>query len=284
MKSLKINLSIVALLLIAIGCKSKGKDEQLASPPGYNISNPVIINLKTALDEISGIFYYPKDTAVFAIVDEIGALYKIYLRNPIEIKEWSFGKDGDYEDMVLHDSTFYVLQSSGRIAKFKVEKPDSIPVESLRLGLEGKNEFESLYYDDSYQKLIMICKNCKGDKDEVKAYGLDPLTSAFTPGPIYSIKAHKVLSRLQEDRKELKPSAAAIHPLTKDLYIVSSVNKALIIASRDGKVHSVYALDPKVFKQPEGITFTPTGDMLISNEAAEVGSGNILIFKYKPKG
>jgi hypothetical protein len=280
----KVSILFASVLIILSACKSSSKKDGYESPPGYDLNKPVIINLKSALDEISGIYYYPKDTSVFAIVDEIGVLYKIYLRNPIEIKDWSFGKDGDYEDVVLHDSTFYALQSNGRIVKFKIKTPDSIGVEGFKISLEGKSEFESLYFDDSYQKLIMICKNCKGDKDEVKAYGFDPVSNTFAADPIFSIKARKVLRRLEDDKKDLKPSAAAIHPLTKDLYIVSSVNKALIIASREGKVHSVYPLDPKLFKQPEGIAFTPAGDMLISNEAAEVGPGNILIFKYKPKG
>jgi hypothetical protein len=35
-----------------------------------------------------------------------------------------------------------------------------------------------------------------------------------------------------------------------------------------------------LFKQPEGITFTPKGDMIISNEAADRGVAEILLFKY----
>jgi hypothetical protein len=81
--------------------------------------------------------------------------------------------------------------------------------------------------------------------------------------------------------EKFKPSAAAIHPLTKELYIVSSVNKALVIADRNGKVRKVYRLDPGIFKQPEGITFSPAGDLFISNEAADVGAANILIYKTK---
>ena len=41
-----------------------------------------------------------------------------------------------------------------------------------------------------------------------------------------------------------------------------------------------YRIDPKLFKQPEGMTFTPKGDLIISNEAANSGAADILIFKY----
>ncbi len=43
-------------------------------------------------------------------------------------------------------------------------------------------------------------------------------------------------------------------------------------------------LDPIIFKQPEGITFTPWGDLLISNEAVDkYGNATLLIFKPKKK-
>jgi hypothetical protein len=92
-----------------------------------------------------------------------------------------------------------------------------------------------------------------------------------------------IAEKLGLDKMKLKPSAAAIHPLTKELYIISSINKALIIADRDGNVKEAYPIDPVLFKQPEGLTFAPSGDLIISNEVAEVGSPNILIFKYKEK-
>ena len=93
-------------------------------------------------------------------------------------------------------------------------------------------------------------------------------------------------SREKSTDKKLhfKPSAAAINPVINELYILASVNNLLVTADRKGNVKEVYNLDPKIFKQPEGITFTPTGDLLISNEAALTGAANILIYKRKKKG
>ncbi|MDQ3844123.1 MAG: SdiA-regulated family protein, partial [Bacteroidota bacterium] len=59
-----------------------------------------------------------------------------------------------------------------------------------------------------------------------------------------------------------------------------SVNNLLIRAEEDGAVKEVYPLDPKLFKQPEGIAFTPNGDMIISNEAHNEGPANLLVFRY----
>ena len=61
-------------------------------------------------------------------------------------------------------------------------------------------------------------------------------------------------------------------------------NNLLIVTDRQGKFKEAYPLDPAVYKQPEGITFTPTGDMIISNEWHETGLATILVIKNKKKG
>ena len=82
---------------------------------------------------------------------------------------------------------------------------------------------------------------------------------------IYSEES--VRSFLKDKNAEFKPSAAAIHPIEKRLYILASVGKLLVIADTQGKVQEVYRLNPDIYQQPEGITFAPNGDMYISNEA-----------------
>ena len=69
------------------------------SPDGYDFSKPWKFNLPIELDEISGIVYYPKDTSVFAIIDEFGWLYKIHLTGNRQIGKWKFSEHGDYEDL-----------------------------------------------------------------------------------------------------------------------------------------------------------------------------------------
>jgi uncharacterized protein YjiK len=93
-----------------------------------------------------------------------------------------------------------------------------------------------------------------------------------------------IAEKIGENKLHFKPSAAAVNPITNELYILASVNKLLVVADRNGKVKDVYPLDPVTFNQPEGITFTPWGDLLISNEKGEKDAATILIFKPKKKG
>ena len=146
----------------------------------------------------------------------------------------------------------------------------------------GKNEFEILYHHPKENKLILLCKDCEIDnKNSLTAFSFDLDSMAYSSSPAFIIDIRKIEDLLEEKRLRFKPSAAAIHPLTNELYIVSSINKVLVVADVNGIPKKVYKISPKLYKQPEGLTFTSKGDLIISNESADIGAANILFFKYK---
>jgi hypothetical protein len=57
----------------------------------------------------------------------------------------------------------------------------------------------------------------------------------------------------------------------------------LMITDANWKVKDVYPLDPRRFRQPEGLAFDTAGNMYISNEGDEVSNGNVLKFEYRNK-
>jgi hypothetical protein len=266
------------------GCGSQTKTHY-PTPAQYDLNTPYIMNLNGDLSEISGISFYPKDSSIFSIVDEAGTLYKTYLNRKGYTEKWHFNKKHDYEDVVLKDSTFYVLISNGNIEKLRFRGRDVTTTKDIFPNADkNDNEFESLYYDDQYGKFILLCKNCgDDDKSAVSAWGYSPDSGTFTPR-VYTIDVTTIAKKLQVDKLHFKPSAAAINPATNELFILASVNKLLLIADRNGHPKEVYELNPRIYKQPEGLAFTPTGDLLISNEANDYGTGTLLILKRKPTG
>ena len=79
-------------------------------------------------------------------------------------------------------ASFFVLKSKGIVEKFKFATPDSVSLQSFRLS-EGKNEFETLYYDSAIQQLVLICKNCEQDtRKEVCSFAFDPSGQHFLSG------------------------------------------------------------------------------------------------------
>jgi len=281
---------LFALLLIAgciaVACSSDATQNRKAqfTDEGYDLNRPQVVKLPDKLNEISGLSFYPKDSSLFAIIDEAGVLFKIILKqdDQPEVQHWRFSKHGDYEDLVLLDSTFYIMESKGNLVAVRFTNVNSVDVKEYSIPVEGKNEFEILYYDAAIKKLVLICKDCAADnKRKVSTWAFDPKSREYNEGP-YTIDAAVIAAANESTAKQkFKPSAAAIHPVTGDLYIVSSVNKCLVISDTKGAVKKVYPLDADLYKQPEGIAFTPSGDMFISNEAADQGLPNILYFKYK---
>ncbi len=276
-------LPLFMLYCAVTACSGTSDKKAHPTPAEYDLNHPQEIKLGDKLNEISGLAFYPKDSSLFAVIDEAGILFKIILTadKPL-VQQWRFAENSDYEDIVLLDSTFYIIKSKGDVMAAKFITPDSVVSQEYNIPAQGKNEFEVLYYDTSLRKLVLICKNCEADnKSKVGSWSFDPAQRSFDSGP-YTIDATTIRQAKKEGKKEkFKPSAAAIHPITGDLYIVSSVNKALIIADTKGKMKSIYPLDPRKYKQPEGIAFTPSGDMFISNESASDGLPNLLYFKYK---
>lgn len=278
------NLLYLWILIALNACNGTSKSHnKYPDTPYYNLSAPKIIELSPSLDEISGIAYYAKDTSVFAIIDEAGILFKISLNNPKNVKSWEFSKKRDYEDLLLIDSFFYALVSNGDIVKimfnensletFKIDFPDAS---------KKKNEFESLAkINDS--TLALICKDCEDDKkSNVSSYLLN-LKDTSEPFKTYIDFSMAELISKTGMKGKFKPSAAAVHPLTGDIYIISSIQKLLLITDSEGNFKEVYKLNPEIYKQPEGIAFTPQGDMIISNEFAEIGAATLLLFRNKKR-
>ena len=127
----------------------------------------------------------------------------------------------------------------------------------------------------------MMCKDCEMDKKkELSAFQFDPGSKNFEHPPL-KLNVSRIAELADKHKMKFKPSAAAISPLTGELFIISSINKMLVVADEGLHAKKVYHLSRKEFKQPEGLTFLPNGDLLISNESADNGAANILIFRYE---
>lgn len=273
--------SILLLPFLLTSCNSRKKSNIQAS--NFNLEQPNILLLNDALLEISGIVFYPKDSSVFAISDESGYLFKIHLKKKPIIRSWRFSKTRDFEGLALVDSTFYVLESNGNVFALNFSaRGDTIYRRKYQFPFGKGNDFESIYFDPGKKELILICKKCRNDnKHTTSAYSLHPETGIYTPS-IFTIKHDDIAKVIAKKEIKFQPSAATINPKTGDTWILSSVDKMIVVADDSGSIKKVFELNPAKFRQPEGITFTPWGDLIISNEAGDkYGVANLSIFKYK---
>jgi uncharacterized protein YjiK len=132
----------------------------------------------------------------------------------------------------------------------------------------------------------VLCKHCEGEKTsktgqgyilQLAADGKITQNSSF----VYDVK--DIESLTGSKKISFHPSALTFNPRTREWYILSSVNKLLVIADNLWKVKKVYHLNPALYIQPEGIAFDNKGNLYISNEGGELNHGNILKMSYSGK-
>ena len=276
--------AVAASIILMAACESR---HVIYTPTGYDITKPQTFELGSKLNEISGICWI-NDSLMLAENDEAGKIFAIDLRHmdQFEYRNVKFGSKGDYEDIVKVDSAIYMLISDGRIVKVtNYNNPENVQSETVA-DFGGKdNEFETLYYDDEVKSLIMLCKNCHKEKNKIRsAYRFDLNTNKLIDTPYYQIDMDAIRKKMDDDRAEFRPSAAAVNPKDGKVYIVSSIGKLMVVISRTGKVEQAFGISGIMFPQPEGITFAANGDMYISNEIANEARATLLKFRYlQPK-
>ena len=257
--------------------------------------------LGSKLNEISGLTYLG-DNLIACVQDEDGLIFQFDTKSgKIEGKS-DFGKDGDYEGITVTDEHVYVLRSNGDL--YRVKKLTKDPKKKhYETRLKQENDVEGLCYQARYNRLLLACKGYPGKGDDLKhhkaIYAFDLEDKKVSKKPVYTIDVRELSDSVGENviasgygqlaeffnpgegDLTFNPSAIGEHPITQELYLLSSAGKVMVILTPEGKIARVLPLDRKVFKQPEGITFEPDGTMYISNEGRG-GSANILRFDYKP--
>jgi hypothetical protein len=264
----------VVFVLLLPGCRQRSNSSFSPKLAAYGNSPRQLVTLKKPLREISGIFYC-SDSTLCAINDEEGALFLIHPSTG-EFNKTVFGSAADYEDIVATDTAFYVLESNGSVHQLNKAGKELAVYEGQ---FPKSHEFESLCYDSSKQELLLLCKSCKGCHQQIPAYRFNLGDHRFSDAPAFTIAVEELRKIAQNNSLIFKPSAAAIHPVTGDLFVLASVGKLLLICSLGGEVKQVYTLNPRQFTQPEGLCFTPAGDLYISNEGGD-GKATLLCFTY----
>jgi len=272
--------------LVFLSCAGKKTEDK--NPLGYDLSKPEKFIMPSVLHEISGIsFYRGSSDTLYAEQDEAGKVFYLHPGDK-EAGSVKFGKKGDFEDMAIVKEQVIMLRSDGILFSFPFNKIHQKETTNTKEwdGLLPDGEFEGLFADAKDNKLYVLCKHCSDDETTkavtASILQLQPNDSISKSGSV-SISVKKIEELAGEKKFKFHPSALAKNPQTQQWYILSSVNKMLVIADNDWTVKEVYRLDPAIFRQPEGITFDNKNNLYISNEGDDTSEGNVLKFVYKKK-
>ncbi|KLT67307.1 SdiA-regulated domain-containing protein [Pedobacter sp. BMA] len=289
-----IALALSAVVFVAASCVNEKHDEQASSENTvsasgktafpYDLENPVKYNMPQNLFEISGIVFHKGNVKeVFAIQDEDGDLFHLGLSDK-ESKFTKFGGKGDYEDVTIINDYVIVLKSNGELHTFPlsgINGPEAKGVVKTK-DLVPKAEYEGLAADEQAGKIFVLTKEVKkGKANQTDVFSFRFDAGKFTPDKTYSLPFKEIAEVAGDSKVKFRPSALAKNPSTGEWYILSSINKLLLVTDADFKVRTAYPLKGSFFNQPEGIAFDKENNLYISNEGGTLSAGNILLFKLK---
>lgn len=274
---------VLVLVFSGIACINQ---QAFVSPAGYDFNKPTKYSMSESLLEISGIaFYHGRPDSIYAEQDEDGHIYYFKLgdKKPLHSK---FGPHGDYEDIAILGEQIFMLRSDGVFFTFpfKQVRSGTIANAAKMEGLLPPGEYEGLYADEKSKSLYVICKSCKGEKNTKISSGyvlkIMPNGGLVSAGG-FGVNVKEIEALLGKNKISFRPSALSKNLKTNEWYILSSVNKALVVTDANWKVKSVYALNSSLFVQPEGIAFDNQNNLYISNEGNELTAGTVLKFSYR---
>lgn len=264
---------------------AQDKAKKVSSPMGYDLSNPVKYNMPEVLQEISGFAFLNGNPAnVYAQQDEEGKVFMLSLGDK-KHTHTKFSKNGDYEDMAIAKGRVIVLKSNGDLYSFPLEETKNKKTDQTveTKSALPKGEYESLYADPTSAHIYLLCKECKQDKGSGKSTGeilKMQEDGSFEPIGKFAVNATAIDKLTGKKKGAFRPSAFSKHPITGEWYIVSAINKVLVVADSVWNIKSAHHLSSNQFSQPEGIAFDSKGNMYISNEGSDTQYGNILKFDY----
>ncbi len=230
--------------------------------------------LPSRLREISGLGM-TGDGRLVAVQDEDGDLFVIDPASGETLSHVAFYNSGDYEGVEPVGNETWVVESDGDLYRFT----GTGEAERIETGLSRDNDVEGLAYDARGNRLLLACKGNPGPGlDGVRAiYAYDLDTGRLDPAPAFLLDREV----LDQGGAPFKPSGIAVHPASGEIYIVSGVRKAVVVLSPEGDLTGAVSLPPRLYPQPEGITFASDGTLFISNEGAG-GAATLLRFSPQP--
>ncbi|KRT14298.1 hypothetical protein ASU31_20005 [Pedobacter ginsenosidimutans] len=288
---------LISVAFLGISCVNGNRDDkkndstETVSNSGaekstlpYDLSKPVKYNMPHNLFEISGIVFHNGDPKeVFAIQDEDGDLFHLGLADK-ESKFTKFGGKGDYEDLAILNNTVIVLKSNGELHSFpisEINKPEVADVVKTK-DLVPKAEYEGLAADEKTGLVYVLTKEIKKNKsDQTDIYAFKYADGKFTESGTFALSYKEIADLSGEAKIKFRPSALAKNQSTNEWYVLSSVNKLLVVTDANFKIKATYPLKGDFFNQPEGIAFDRDQNLYISNEGGTLSAGNILMFKLK---
>ncbi len=234
--------------------------------------------LPHALREISGLAF-SADGRLWAHDDESGRIYRLDPLTGAVLARWSLAGEpkDDYEGVAVVGQELWLQTSSGVLYRMPLpEAAGELRYTTVSTGLGRRCELEGLAWDRIGGVLLLPCKEPVANGHEgLVIFRWDPLAGRLGQPDRLTVDP-KVLSRIAGVRR-FAPSSVEVDDASGHLLVLSGRHHALLELDASGAAAGFRQLDARRHPQAEGLTLTPGGDLLISDEG---GSGRATLATY----
>ena len=278
--------TLLPFLLLVSACAAAQKGSPGKAIP-YDMRDPAqVFELPSQLNEISALTDVDAET-IACVHDESASIYFISTHNGRIVDSVAFAGPADMEGLTRVGNEFFALRSDGLVYRLGDRASGMAVRDTFRLAIPNRN-IEGLGYDDRSGMVLVSPKDpqkgSKLGKDERLIHAIDPHATAMAPRAALRLsldrlerEAVQLGIEVPRDTKgkgkgkeksalKLRYSSVAVHPGSGHYYLLSAVDRTLLVVDRNGSLVDLVFLDPKLLPKAEGITFTPDGAMWLSSE------------------
>ena len=271
--------------------------------------------LPPILQEVSAVTGVDEHT-VACLQDEKGIVFLIDVRDGSVRASLPFGPDGDYEGLARVGQDYFVLRSDGLLARVTPRSSGLAIAESFALQTPNHDR-EGLCHDAANHVLLLAPKDVvkpdaadapdaapedrrraaaerKAARDRRTLFAFDLQTSRLREEPALRLSVAELRAAAEArgddlptrtDRRggersalRLLFSCVAVEPRTGWIWLLSAVDRVLLAVDRDGTLQALHRLEAELLPKPEGVTFLPGGEMVLTSEGVD-GPGRLVVYR-----
>lgn len=298
-------IGVFSLLFGVVNLNSCSTGDELSFPYDLDMPSDEFI-LPPILNEVSGLTW-ASDGFILANQDEDGVAFSLDAATGELVKQDTFWKPGDYEGIEIVGETVWVAKSKGNLYAFSLSDNEenigdtskAYPTKVYKTALKKADNIETLAYDESNNCLWLVgkgsCYPNQGTIEGYKAWTFNLISQTLSPNPVrilFDPEKDKGANRgfegkEEEKAKQLKktscPSGLAIHPFTKEWYLLSSEQGSITVWDSLGVFVQRELFNKSLLPKAEGICFSPNGTLYIASEASRKSSAKVVKYKYHPE-
>lgn len=224
--------------------------------------------LPSTLQNISAIDFIPSGK-IACLQSEIGSIFIFNLVTGDIDDEIVFGPPGDYEGLVIVGKSAYIACADGRILEVDDYHSDSPKVTEYGTHLTVAEDVSGICYDRKNKRLLVTARSIDDANQFYKgiyAFSLGQKRMAVKPAIRIDLRSN-VFSGMQPRNLQsvFQPSDIDIHPVTGLIYMIDGTRRQLLRMRQSEAIKDLTELNRAKFFQPEGITFTPSGELFIAS-------------------